>query len=71
MKQERQYPKVVLTKRGERRQETRHPWVYDNEIENTSDDVKDGEKKVQTITDKFCEQIDKVCAEKEKEIMTV
>lgn len=43
MKQERQYPRVVLTKRGERRQETRHPWVYDNEIENTSDNVKDGE----------------------------
>ncbi len=37
----------------------------------TEDDVKDGEKKVQTITDKYCEKIDKICAEKEKEIMTV
>ena len=37
----------------------------------TEDDVKDGEKKVQTLTDKFCEKIDGVCAEKEKEIMTV
>ncbi len=37
----------------------------------TEDDVKDGEKKVQTITDKYCEKIDKICDEKEKEIMTV
>ena len=37
----------------------------------TEDDVKDGEKKVQTLTDKYCEKIDSVCAEKEKEIMTV
>lgn len=37
----------------------------------TEDDVKDGEKKIQTITDKYVEKVDKVCAEKEKEIMTV
>ena len=37
----------------------------------TEDDIKDGEKKVQTITDKYIEKIDKICAEKEKEIMTV
>ena len=37
----------------------------------TEDDVKDGEKKVQTITDKYIEKVDKVCADKEKEIMTV
>ena len=40
-----------------------------NEI--TEDDVKDGEKKIQTLTDKFCDKVDAVCAEKEKEIMTV
>lgn len=40
-----------------------------NEI--TEDDVKDCEKKVQNITDKFCDKIDKICADKEKEIMTV
>lgn len=40
-----------------------------NEI--TEDDIKDGEKKIQTSTDKFIEKIDKVCADKEKEIMTV
>ena len=37
----------------------------------TEDDVKDCEKKVQNLTDKFCDKIDQVCAEKEKEIMTV
>ena len=37
----------------------------------TEDDIKDGEKKIQTSTDKFIEKIDKICAEKEKEIMTV
>lgn len=37
----------------------------------TEDDIKDGEKKVQTLTDKSCEKIDAVCAEKEKEIMTI
>lgn len=40
-----------------------------NEI--TEDDVKDCEKKVQNVTDKYCEKIDKICADKEKEIMTV
>lgn len=40
-----------------------------NEI--TEDDVKDCEKKVQNVTDKYCEKIDKMCADKEKEIMTV
>ncbi len=37
----------------------------------TEDDVKEGEKKAQTLTDKYIEKIDKVCADKEKEIMTV
>lgn len=40
-----------------------------NEI--TEDDVKDCEKQVQNVTDKYCEKIDKICADKEKEIMTV
>jgi len=34
-------------------------------------DLITGEKKAQTLTDKFCEKIDKICADKEKEIMTV
>lgn len=37
----------------------------------TEDDVKDLEKEIQKLTDKYIENIDKVSAEKEKEIMTV
>lgn len=37
----------------------------------TEDDMKDCEKKVQDLTDKFCAEIDKAVANKEKEIMTV
>lgn len=43
MKTERQYKKVILTERGKRRRETRHPWVYDNEIESTDDGIIDGD----------------------------
>jgi len=37
----------------------------------TEDDLKDCEKKVQDLTDKMCDEIDKMVADKEKEIMTV
>ena len=37
----------------------------------TEDDLKDGEKKIQDLTDKFCAEADKAVADKEKEIMTV
>ena len=37
----------------------------------TEDDLKDAEKKVRDITDKFCAEADKAVADKEKEIMTV
>lgn len=37
----------------------------------TEDDMKNYEKEVQTITDKFCDKVDSVCADKEKEIMTI
>ena len=37
----------------------------------TEDDLKDCEKKVQDLTDKFCADADKAVAAKEKEIMTV
>ena len=40
-----------------------------NEI--TEDDVKEGEKDVQKITDKFIERIDKIGEEKDKEIMAI
>lgn len=35
----------------------------------TEDDLKDAEKKMQDLTDKFCKEIDEVAAKKEKEIM--
>lgn len=37
----------------------------------TEDDLKDCEKKVQDLTDKFCAEVDKSVSVKEKEIMTV
>lgn len=37
----------------------------------TEDDMKSCEKKVQDLTDKFCDDVDKAVAAKEKEIMTV
>ena len=40
-----------------------------NEI--TEDDMKDYEKDVQKLTDKFCDTVDSVVAEKEKEIMSI
>ena len=41
----------------------------DSEI--TEDDQKNGEKKVHTLTDRFTEEIDKLVAAKEKEIMSI
>lgn len=32
MKIKRNYPQVVISKKAEKRQEKKHPWVYDNEI---------------------------------------
>lgn len=37
----------------------------------TEDDCKNGEEKVQKLTDKYCKQIDEVTAKKEKEIMEI
>ena len=37
----------------------------------TEDDLKQGEKKVQDITDQFCAQIDDLCASKSKQVMEV
>lgn len=41
----------------------------DSEI--TEDDLKDGEKKAQELTDDFIKQVDKVAAAKEEEIMAI
>lgn len=37
----------------------------------TEDDVTDGEKKIQNLTDKFCKEIDDLASFKEKEIMEI
>ncbi|MBE6855505.1 MAG: ribosome recycling factor [Ruminococcus sp.] len=37
----------------------------------TEDDLKDGEKKLQNITDKFCAEVDKQVTAKEKEILSL
>ena len=37
----------------------------------TEDDLKDAEKKMQDITDKFISEVDNECAAKEKEIMSI
>ena len=37
----------------------------------TEDEQKDAEKKIQKLTDKYCEQIDKVVSAKETEIMSI
>lgn len=37
----------------------------------TEDDLKQGEKKIQEATDKYCKQIDAMCSDKSKEIMEI
>ena len=37
----------------------------------TEDDLKDGEKKVQKLTDKYIKEVESICAAKEKEIMEI
>ena len=37
----------------------------------TEDDLKNAEKDIQDMTDKFCKELDAISAAKEKEILTV
>lgn len=37
----------------------------------TEDDLSGAEKKVQNLTDKYCKEVDSLCADKEKEIMDI
>ncbi|MBQ6708038.1 MAG: ribosome recycling factor, partial [Clostridia bacterium] len=37
----------------------------------TEDDLKNGEKKIQDITDEKIKDVEKICADKEKEIMEI
>ena len=45
--------------------------AFEKNGEITEDDKANGEKKIQNITDKFCKEIDDLCADKEKEIMAI
>ena len=37
----------------------------------TEDDQQNGEKKIQTLTDKYCKEVDDLAALKEKEILEI
>ena len=37
----------------------------------TEDDLKDAEKKMQVLTDKFCKNVDSLVADKEKEVLSI
>ena len=41
------------------------------ESEITEDDLKQAEKTIQDLTDKFCKEIDEISQKKEKEIMEI
>lgn len=45
--------------------------VMKKDTEITEDDLKHAEKLTQDLTDKFCKEVDSVCAKKEKEIMEI
>ncbi len=45
--------------------------VMKKDSEITEDDLKNLEKQIQTLTDKYCKEVDDVCAAKEKEIMEI
>ena len=37
----------------------------------TEDDLKQGEKKIQDLTDKYCKEVDQIAQSKDKEIMEI
>lgn len=57
--------------RNERRDVLEKFKTMKKNAEITEDDQKNAEKKVQTLTDRFTEEIDKIVAAKEKEIMSL
>lgn len=57
--------------RSIRRDANEHFKAVKKSGEITEDDQKNAEAKIQKITDKFCDDIDKIAAAKEKEIMEV
>ena len=63
--------KAKVTVRNARRDTMEKLKKMKKNSEITEDELADGEKKIQKLTDEFCEKIDKAVADKEKEIMTV
>lgn len=45
--------------------------VMKKNSEITEDDQQGGEKKIQNLTDKFCKEVDDLCAAKEKEVLEI
>lgn len=58
-----------VTVRGVRREAIEKLKAMKKAGDITEDDLADGEKKMQTLTDKYCKEIDETAAAKEKEIM--
>ena len=57
--------------RNERRDVMEKYKTMKKNSEITEDDLKDADKKVQNLTDKYIEEIDKIVSAKEKEIMSI
>ena len=57
--------------RNERRDVMEKYKAMKKNTEITEDDLKDADKKVQNLTDKYIEEIDKIVSAKEKEIMSI
>lgn len=51
MKQERIFPRVTITKKGEASVKTGHPWIYDAEVQGNTDAVENG-----ALVDAFSEK---------------
>ena len=42
MKTQREYPRFVITRKGERWVEQGHPWIYEGEIVSRSGEIENG-----------------------------
>jgi 23S rRNA (cytosine1962-C5)-methyltransferase len=51
MKQERAFPRVTITKKGEASVKTGHPWIYDTEVQGNTDVLENG-----SLVDAFSEK---------------
>ncbi len=51
MKQDRAFPRVTITKKGEASVKTGHPWIYDTEVQGNTDALENG-----SLVDAFSEK---------------